>query len=58
MTKNYTSTKLRQDRNITIRQILENLNRVYSGTLTIIKQDGYPIQYNLNEKFYSGEYLC
>ncbi|MGG7213118.1 hypothetical protein ACQPUY_05805 [Clostridium nigeriense] len=58
MTKNYTSTKLRQDGNIMIRQILENLNRVYSGTLTIIKQDGYPIQYNLNEKFYSGEYLC
>lgn len=58
MSKNYISTKLRQDGNITIRQILENLNSVYCGTLTIIKQDGYPIQYNLNEKFYSGEYLC
>lgn len=58
MSKNYTSTKLGQNGNITIRQILENLNIVYSGTLTIIKQDGYPIQYNLNEKFYSGEYLC
>jgi hypothetical protein len=58
MSKNYISTKLRQDGNITIRQILGKLNGVYSGTLTIIKQDGYPIQYNLNEKFYSGEYLC
>ena len=58
MNKNYNSNKLKKDGNITIREVLKNLDNIYSGELTIIKQDGYPIQYNLNEKFYSGEYLC
>lgn len=58
MNKNYNNTRFNKSNDSVAREILQNLNNIYDGALTIIKQDGSPIQYNLNEKFYCGEYLC
>lgn len=58
MNRNYNNTTPKKNSNNATREILKNLNDIYDGTLTIIKQDGCPIQYNLNEKFYCGDYLC
>lgn len=44
------------------REFKNNLNyhlaSVSDGSITIVKQDGYPIQFNICEKYKCGEYLC
>lgn len=39
-------------------KIQEFLSSIFHGSLAIVKQDGEAIQFNLNEKYLSKEYLC
>ncbi|KMT20959.1 DUF2292 domain-containing protein [Clostridium cylindrosporum] len=56
------SSDLKKTNNVTkvgiMKQINDYVEDIYEGSLTIVKQDGHIVQFNLSEKYNFGDYLC